>query len=80
MFKLIEAGTFLLATTSFFIAAWSRSSHEFIFIGIGAIFAFLGRNILLNADTWVGLPVGLLILATGTWLICTRLHKVYLWL
>jgi hypothetical protein len=80
MFRLIEFGTFLLATISFFIAAWSRSSREFIFIGIGAIFAFLGRNILLNADTWAGLPVGLLILAAGTWLICTRLHKVYLWL
>jgi len=80
MFRLIEAGTFLLTIISFFIAAWSRSSLEFVFIGAGSALAFLGRNILLNADTWAGLPIGLLFLAAGTWLICTRLHKVYLWL
>jgi len=80
MFRLIEAGTFLLTIISFFIAAWSRSSPEFVFIGVGSVLAFLGRNILLNADTWTGLPIGLLFLAAGTWLICTRLHKVYLWL
>jgi len=80
MLKLIEAGTFFITTISFFIAAWSRSSHEFVFIGAGSVLAFLGRNILLNADTWTNLPIGLLLLAAGTWLICTRLHKVYLWL
>jgi hypothetical protein len=80
MFRLIEAGTFLLTIISFFIAAWSRSSPEFVFIGVGSALAFLGKNILLNADTWMGLPIGLLFLVAGTWLICTRLHKVYLWL
>jgi len=80
MFRLIEAVTFLLTMISFFIAAWSRSSHEFVFIGAGSVLAFLGRNILLNADTWAGLPIGLVLLAAGTWLICTRLHTVYLWL
>ena len=80
MFRLIETGTFLLTIISFFIAAWSRSSLEFVFIGAGSALAFLGRNILLNADTWTGLPIGLLFLVAGTWLICTRLHKVYLWL
>jgi hypothetical protein len=80
MFKLIEGGTFFITTISFFIAAWSRSSHEFVLIGAGSVLAFLGRNIFLNADTWAGLPIGLLFLAAGTWLICTRLHKVYLWL
>jgi len=80
MFRLIEAVTFLLTIISFFIATWSRSSFEFVFVGVGSVLAFLGRDILLNADTWIGLPTGLLFLATGTWLICTRLHKVYLWL
>jgi hypothetical protein len=80
MFRLIEAGTFFITTISFFIAAWSRSSREFIFIGVGSALAFLGRNILLNADTWAGLPTGLLFLVVGTWLICTKLHKIYLWL
>jgi hypothetical protein len=35
---------------------------------------------LLNTDTWAVLVSGLLILTTGTWFICTKLHKVYLWL
>jgi len=80
IFKLIEAGTFLITTVSFFIAAWLRSSREFAFIGAGSALAFLGRNILLNTDTWAGLPTGLVFLIVGTWLICTRLHKIYLWL
>ena len=80
MFRLIEIGTFLITTISFFIAAWSRSSREFAIIGTGSALAFLGRNILLNADTWAGLPIGLVFLVIGTWLMCTRLHKIYLWL
>ena len=80
MFRLIEIGIFLITTISFFIAAWRRGSREFAFIGAGSALVFTGRNILLNADAWAGLPVGLLLLAAGTWLICTKLHKVYLWL
>jgi len=80
MFRIIEVGTFLITVVSFLIAAWSRGSREFAFIGAGSALAFLGRNILLNADTWAGLPAGLLLLAAGTWLICTKLHKFYLWL
>jgi hypothetical protein len=78
--RLIEVGTFLITTMSFFIAAWLRSSREFIFIGTGSALVFLGRHILLNADTWAALPAGFLFLTVGTWFICTRLHKLYLWL
>jgi hypothetical protein len=80
MFLLIEIGTFLFSAVSFFIAAWSRGSREYAFIGVGSILLFLGRNILLNADTWVGAAAGPVCLAIGTWLICKNLHKVYLWL
>jgi hypothetical protein len=80
MFRLIEVGAFLIITLSFFIAAWLYSSREFAFIGGGAILAILGRHILLSADTWAALPTGLLLLTIGTWLICTKLHKIYLWL
>ena len=80
MFRLIEAGTMLITAISFLIAGWSRSSRDFIYIGIGAVLAFLGRNILLNADMWAGLPTGLALLLAGTWLICTKLHNIYLWL
>jgi len=80
MFRLIEVGTFLTITSSFFIAAWLYSSREFAFIGTGSALALLGRHILLNADAWAALPAGLLLLTIGTWLICTKLHKIYLWL
>jgi hypothetical protein len=80
MFRFIEIGILIITAVSFFIAVWKRGSREFAFIGIGSILAFLGRNILLSADTWAALPAGLVFLAAGTWLICTRLHKIYLWL
>jgi hypothetical protein len=80
MFLLIEIGTFLFSTGSFFIAAWSRGSREYAYIGAGSVLLFLGRNILLNADTWVGSAAGPVCLLIGTWLICQKLHKVYLWL
>jgi len=79
MSRLIEAGVFLLTTISFFIAAWQRSSREYIFAGAGTVLVFLGRIILLTADTWAGPATGPVFLALGTWLICTNLHKVYLW-
>jgi hypothetical protein len=80
MYRLIEIGTFLITTLSFFVAVWSRGSRDFIFIGVGTILAYIGRAILLGADTWAGLPGGMLFLIIGTWLICTKLHRIYLWL
>jgi hypothetical protein len=80
IFRLINIGTFLITAISFFIATWSRGPRGYIVIGAGSVLVFLGRSILLNADTWAGLPIGLPILAAGTWLICTNLHKIYLWL
>ena len=80
MFLLIEIGTFIFTTISFFIVAWLRGSREFVYIGTGAVLVFLGRNILLGADTWVGSVAGPVSLVLGTWLICKNLHKVYLWL
>ena len=80
MFRLIEIGIFLVTAASFFVAALPRGSCEFIFIGAGSVLAFLGRDVLLRADAWAGLPFGLLLLAAGTWLICVRLHRIYLWL
>jgi hypothetical protein len=80
MFRMVEAGILLITMSSFFISAYSRGSREYLLIGIGSFLVFLGRNLLLTADTWVTPLPGLLALAVGTWFICTRLHKVYLWL
>ena len=80
MFRLIETGLVLITAVSFFIAAWTRGSREYNIIGSGSVLAFLGRNILLNTDTWAVLPLGFALLAAGTWLICINLHKIYMWL
>ncbi|MDR2257823.1 MAG: hypothetical protein LBE14_01600 [Treponema sp.] len=80
MFRMVEAGVLFITIVSFLISAYSRGAGEYILIGVGSLFVFLGRNILLNADTWISLFPALLLLAAGTWYICTQLHKVYLWL
>jgi hypothetical protein len=80
MFRMVEAGVLFITMISFFIAAYSRGAGEYILIGVGSFLVFLGRNILLSADTWVSPFPALLLLAAGTWFICTQLHKVYLWL
>ena len=80
LFRLIEAGTFLITIVSFFIAAWSRGSRDFAVIGAGSALAFFGRAIMLSADAWMGIPAALVLLAAGTWMVCTSLHKIYLWL
>lgn len=79
MFSMVELSIMLITMISFFIAAYSRGAKEYIFIGLGSFLVFLGRNILLNADTWLVPFPGLLILGAGTWFICTQLHRVYLW-
>ncbi|MDR0315416.1 MAG: hypothetical protein LBH97_00785 [Treponema sp.] len=80
LFRLIEAGTFFITIISFFIAAWSRGTTEYTRIGLGTVLVYVGRNLLIFGDTWAGPVVGLPLLAAGTWLICTQLHKIYLWL
>ncbi|MDR1618651.1 MAG: hypothetical protein LBS06_06345 [Treponema sp.] len=80
MFRMIDAGVLLITMASFFISAYSRGAREYIFIGTGSLMVFAGRSILLGADTWISPLPGVLLLALGTWFICTCLHKVYLWL
>jgi hypothetical protein len=80
MFKMIEAGIMLITILSFFVSAYSRGSREYIFIGIGSLLVFLGRAVLLPADTWITPLPGLLLLVGGTCIICDQLHRVYLWL
>ncbi|MDR1420086.1 MAG: hypothetical protein LBI86_06920 [Treponema sp.] len=79
MFRMVESGVFIITIASFLISAYSRGSGEFVFIGLGIFLAFAGRLLLQGADSWPGLA-GLPVLAAGTWIICVRLHRVYLWM
>lgn len=80
MFKLVEIGIILITTVSFFVSAYTRSTREYLFIGIGTLLVYMGRSLLFTADTWVTPFPGLAILMVGTWFICHQLHRVYLWL
>jgi hypothetical protein len=80
MFRLVEAVVLLITIVSFLISAWSRGTPEYLSIGAGSFLAFAGRNLILSGDTWISPLPGLLLLIGGVWLICTKLHKVYLWL
>jgi hypothetical protein len=80
LFRMVETIVLLITLASFFISAWSKGTPEYHSIGAGALLMFTGRSLLLSADTWISPAPGLLLLAAGIWLICTKLHKVYLWL
>jgi len=80
IFRMIELAAFLTTTISFFVAAKNRDTREYRYIAIGVILVFIGRNILLGTDNWLGPVPGIALLSIGTWLICSKLHKIYLWL
>jgi hypothetical protein len=79
MFMVMEAGVVLITMASFFVSAYTRGTREFLLAGIGTFLIYAGRYILLNADTWITPLPGLAVISAGTWFICTRLHRIYLW-
>jgi hypothetical protein len=78
--KVAEAGIFAITIITFFISAYTRGSKTYIPIGVGVFLAFTGRNIMLLSDTWITPLPGLLLLGIGTWFVCAKLHREYLWL
>jgi hypothetical protein len=80
MFKMIEITVLIITVLSFFIAVKVRGSGDYVYVGIGVVLAMIGRNILLGTDNWAGPVPGILLLSFGTWFLCTRLHKIHLWL
>jgi hypothetical protein len=80
IFRVIEIAVFLASIISFFIASNIRGSVEYIHIGIGIMFAFIGRYFLLYFDNWAGPIPGIIMLSLGTWSACSKLHRIYLWM
>jgi hypothetical protein len=80
MFTLVEAAAFITTMISFFIAANIRDSREYVNVAIGVMLALTGRGILINIDNWIGPIPGILLLLIGTGFLCSKLHKIYLWL
>jgi len=80
MFRMIELMVFVTTTLSFFIASKSRGLKEYAHAAIGVILVMAGRNILLGTDNWLGPLPGIFLLVFGTWYICSKVHKIHLWL
>jgi len=80
MFRTIEIVTIFTTMISFLIAAKVRGSKDYTYIAAGTVLVLAGRDILLSADNWAGPFFGILLLSTGTWFLCSKLHKIHLWL
>ena len=80
MLQVVEWWIFAVTVISFFVSAYIKDSRSYIYIGIGVILVFTGRNLLLHSDTWITPLPGFILLCLGTWFSCSRLHKIYLWL
>jgi hypothetical protein len=80
MFSLVSAAVFITTFISFLIAAKSRDSREYVYIAIGAVLALAGRGFVINVDNWTSLVPGIILLSIGTVILCSKLHKIHLWL
>jgi len=80
MFTLVELAAFLTTMISFFIAANIRDSKEYFKVAIGVMLVLAGRGFLINVDNWAGFVPGILLLSIGTRFLCSKVHKIHLWL
>jgi hypothetical protein len=80
MFSVVEAVAFITTIISFFIAAKIRDSREYVNIAIGVMLALAGRGFIINVDNWTSLVPGIVLLSIGTGILCSKLHKIHLWL
>ena len=78
--RMMDIAAFIITALSFFAAAKIRDSKDYMSAGFGVLLALSGRNILLGTDNWAGPVLGMSLLSYGTFLICSRLHKIHLWL
>ena len=80
IFRIIGAVVFVTTMINFLIAAKIRGSREYGYVAAGVALAFAGRSVLLGTDNWIGPVFGVLLLSFGTWFLCSKLHKIHLWL
>ncbi|MDR2510320.1 MAG: hypothetical protein LBC77_06720 [Spirochaetaceae bacterium] len=78
-FWALEISTALLTVLSFLCGAFMRGQKEYYIIGAGAFFALAGRMLLFSGDTLILPVIGLCSLSAGTYIICSNLRRLYLW-
>jgi len=80
LFRMTEIIVYLITVISFFVAVNVRGSKEYVYIGNGLILTLAGRYLFLYFDNLAGIIPGILMLSFGTWFVCSKLHKIYLWM
>lgn len=80
LFRRAETGIVLISALTFFVAFYVRGTNEYLGIAIAALFASLGRDLVINADAWALFVPGFIMLSLGSWFAGMRLRQVYLWL
>jgi len=80
MFELVEFGIAIISILGFLVAGRTRGAGQFPVAAIGGALVFIGRDILLHTDSWIGFPIGTILLTGGSWLITAKIHRYYLWL
>jgi hypothetical protein len=80
MFAMVELAVFITTIISFFIAAKIRDSREYVNVAVGVMLALAGRGFIINVDNWTGPVPGIILLSIGTVFLCSKLHKIHLWL
>ncbi|MCL2186627.1 MAG: hypothetical protein FWB86_12375 [Treponema sp.] len=80
IYRWTEILVFITTMISFLVASKVRGSKEYIFVAIGVMLALIGRNILQGTDNWLGAIQGIAFLSFGTWFLCSKVHKIHLWL
>ena len=80
MFRMIELVVFITIIASFLITAKNKDSKEYVHAAFGIMIALIGRNFLQNTDNWIGAILGIIMLSFGMLTLCTKLHKIHLWL
>ncbi|MDR0503292.1 MAG: hypothetical protein LBH16_08230 [Treponema sp.] len=80
IFRLLEVVAVLTTVAGFFVAIKVHGSKEYAFVGLGVFLALIGRYLILNTDNWACPFPGILMLSFGLWFICSKLHKINLWL
>ena len=80
LFRMIELVVFFTTMTSFLIAAKIRGSKEYKYAAIGVMLSLAGRSLLITADNWAAPVLGISMLSFGMWFLCSKLHKIHLWL
>ena len=80
MLRMVGTGILAITLLTYFISAYTRGSGNYAAVGTGSFLALIGRNVMLHSDTWTSSIPGFFALILGTWLVCSRLRREYLWL